>query len=289
MTRGERIVCLVWSMGDAVATPGGSRELRRVAATREVACEPCGGTGRALDRFRRPVLCPDCAGNGRFWVDGYTGERTGAPGSVAPAEDLVSFRRRVGCSWCQEPDRARWDAERGTWLPVGRRLEVLPRGTGVRAGRRCEPCDGTGWRWVSADLEVPGVGRDTAQERVAWRIAGSYGELARALAALRHESVAAYRALVGEAASGRWPLEADWSVYGLGAVERRMPALIVVSGDVLVAWKDRERRAGLIRGPRRDQTIRELAAAGVSIGELAGRSGLSDRQVRRIAYGERSA
>ena len=284
MTRGERIVCLVWSMGDAVATPAGSRELRRVAATSEVPCVVCGGSGRTLDRFRREGPCGDCGGRGRYWVDGYTGERTGAPGSVAPAEDLVSFRRRVGCSWCQEADRARWDEAKGTWLPVGRRLEVLPRGTGVRAGRRCEPCDGTGWRWVSADLEVPGVGREAAAERVAWRIAGSYPQLAAALGWLKTLRRGWYRALVTEGSRGLWPLEGADARAGLDVVQASMPALIVVSGDVLVAWKDRERRAELLRGPKRDLLIRELAADGVSIAELARRSGLSDRQVRRIAY-----
>lgn len=275
---------LIWSLGDAVASPGGSGELRRPAPTVRVVCSSCEGDGWTTDRFGRRVVCAGCDGRGRFWVDGYTEQRTGDPGSTVPAAELVSFRRRVGCAWCQEGDRGRWDPVRGTWMSVGCRFEVLPRGSGVRRGERCGTCDGTGWVWVSAGLEVPSARSAGPSDRVAWRLAGSYSELSAALEVLRARSVGWYRALLGEASRGGWPLCERKAENGLAFVEARMPARIVVSGDVLVAWRDRERRAEQIRGPMRDRRIRELVESGVSPAAVARRAGLSERQVRRIAY-----
>lgn len=291
MTRGERIVLLVWSMGDAAATPSSGRgELRRPAATRRDACPRCDGIGTVQGAFRRQVECPTCEGRGMVWVDGYTGERTGAPGSAAPAPaEVATFRRRIGCAWCQEGLRSRWDPVRETWLPIERRSETLPRGTGVRAGKRCGNCDGTGWEWVSAELEVPGQARNGSVERVAWRIAGSYAELARALEKLRAWGPAAYHDLVQQGSRGVWPLSGIPAEEGLEFVSRLMPARIVVSGDVLVAWRARKERSEQIRGARRDLRIRELVSEGVPPAVVARRAGLSESQVRRIAYGRNVA
>lgn len=292
MTRDERIVVLVWSLGDAIALPASGRgEVRRPAPTALVECEACQGSGRGADRFGRATACSSCAGRGRFWVDGYTGERTGAPGDPGPGPELVSFWRRVGCSWCQDGDRGHWDAQAGTWVSHGRRFEALPRGSGVRCGERCEDCDGSGWVRVPAEMEVPSVERSRdVGGSVAWRIKGSYGELARALDDLRAWSPRCYRAFVSDATAGVWPIE-PLSAYELGAsrlglvrVMSRMPAKIKVAGDVLAAWRDRERRSEMIRGPKRDARIRELVAAGVAPAVVARRAGISERQVRRIAY-----
>lgn len=284
MTRGERIVVLVWSLGDAIAVPGGSGEVRRPAPTELVECEACGGSGGVEDRFGRAMRCPGCGGRGRFWIDSYTGERTDDPGSTVPAPEVVTFRRRVGCAWCQEGDRGRWDAGRGTWVSSGRRFEALPRGSGVRAGERCESCDGTGFEWVSAELEVPSARSVGSNDRVAWRIGGSYREVAAALDELRAWNRGAWRLLVEAAADGRWPLLGHYELASLGFVEARMPARIVVSGDVLAAWRDRERRAEQIAGPQRDHRIRDLIGQGVAPAVVARRAGLSESQVRRIAY-----
>lgn len=147
---------------------------------------------------------------------------------------------------------------------------------------------------MSADLELPGVPRN-GSERPAWRIRGSYAELVAVLEELRwHREpreappmVPAgrrwYRALVGQASEGRWPLEGQDADTGLSFVDAHMPARITVAGDVLTAWRDRERRAEQVRGPKRNDRIRELAGSGISLKDLARRSGLSVRQVRRIA------
>lgn len=281
MRRVERVVVLVWSLGDAVATPAGSREPRRLMPTRREVCPACDGERFVLDRFGRRRPCAGCGAEGRVWVDGYTGERTGAPGSVAPVALSPGLRLRVGCAWCQEAPRSRWDEARGTWLPLEGRFEVLPCGSGVRAGERCWACGGTGWRYVSPDGGAAGVG-GSAQDSVAWRIRGSYPELVLALETLKAHDRRAYRALLGCAQAGRLPVSPA-ELRGAGRVAALMPPRIVVAAGVLEAWRAREERAAMIRGPRRNQRIRELLARGESAAAVARRAGLSERQVRRIA------
>ncbi len=134
------------------------------------------------------------------------------------------------------------------------------------------------------ELDLPSLVRDGASERVAWRIKGSYAELAAALAACRREDRRACRALVEAATDGRWPLGDQEADTALSFVAYRMPARVDVAGDVLEAWRAREERARLIRGPRRDHRIRELIGQGVPPAVVARRAGISERQVRRIAY-----
>jgi hypothetical protein len=242
VTRAERIVVLVWSLPDALPAPDSwTGSLTRGQPRRAGADDPM---------------------------------VVGAGGPVYVQQPYVPVE---GCEWCQEPLRSRWDDARKTWVPVPMRFDRLPRGSGVRGGKRCEPCEGSGWRRVSPDPER----RRNGGERGIWRLPGSYSELVEAMAGL---PTGAGRVLLGfcvYADRGR-----PWQVAAaLEFVSRRMPNRISVAAGVVEAWRAREERRWLVAGPRRDQRIRQLAAQGEPVMRIAARAHLTERRVRQILKG----
>lgn len=284
MIRSERVLVLVWSLPDAVLLPGSDRDSRGLMPTRREACQACEGSGSILDRFSRRVTCGGCDGLGRFWVDGYTGDRVGAPGSTLPLELAAGRRVRVGCSWCQSGDRGRWDEVRGTWVSFARPVESLPQGSGVRGTSRCDACEGTGWRWLTADEPDPSGAKTKGADTTAWRIRGSYHEVAGALEQLLALSRPHWRALTREATRGTGVDKLNEEAgFGLSIVTDMMPSRVEVAGDILVAWRAREERSLMVAGSR-DHRIRVLISRGKSPTEVGKLVGLSERRVREIAY-----
>lgn len=284
MTRRDRIVALVWSLEDAL--PGVRSHLhdrepgsRRESPSRWDMCEPCGGTGERRDRFGHVSTCSVCSGRGRVRVDGYTGRQvsTSDVHVDAPVE-------RVGCSWCQEPERSRWDSARRTWVPVERRYDTLPRGSGVRGTVACRSCDGTGWRRLTPAPAETRASR-TVDDGVllqTWARRGSYRELLVELGELRARDRDAYLALLHRVRQDTDPL-CDWAAArGLAFLHARLPERLLVPGAVIAAWLARGERARQLRGPLRDRRIREALRAGEPVSSVARRAGISERHVRRI-------
>ncbi len=289
--RRELIQALAWSLDDLLPLPATSTgsivrgsSVRGEGPSRRVACSACDGEGRLVDRFGRSVPCLVCGGrvagdghrarrgSGRVAVDAYT-ER-----QVATVEGPATVVRveRVGCAWCQTG-------------AGGRSSGGLPRGCGVRAGRRCEACDGSGWRELTRvdPLEVAtgdagGGGVEAALDRRA--AAGSYRELERTLSALRVRAPRVWRVWVAvvrfevpaRSGDGR-VVEAGWRF-----VEAWMPGRVRVPSGVLVAWRARGERGRVVG---RDERIRADVLRGVPVRQVALEVGLSESRVQRIAYG----
>ena len=285
MTREERILVLVWSLPDALPAPAswtGSLtrgQPRAPAPTRWAVCPGCNGDGVTLDKFRHTQTCETCDGAGRFLVDPYVERRVSGEDSPALARVEVA-----GCEWCQEAPRSRWDEQRGTWLPLPERFDRLPRGSGVRAGQRCDACGGSGWRPVVAGVDARVNG--SSVERIAYRLPGPYRELEDAL----WEAAPAWRRALVRAANDPGAPRTTLA-YGnaLLFVSPRLPDRISLAAGVVEAWRareDRRWRPVATGGTVRDQRIRHLVVVdGEPIARVARRSGLSERRVRQIAYG----
>ncbi len=242
MNRSERVLCLVWSLPDALPAPGSwSGSLTRGQPRRATAGDPM--------------------------VEGAAGP--------APAGGL--FRPVEGCEWCQEPPRSRWDDVRRTWVPVPERYDRLPRGSGARAGRRCVACGGSGWRPALRDANGSGGVRP---ERIAYRLAGPYRELERAFELMGRP----HRRLVIRQADA-YPRRVDGADELVSWLSRQLPHRITLAAGVVEAWHAREERRWQLAGPGRDQRIRRLVAEGESVTRIAARAHVSERHVRRIAYG----
>lgn len=271
LSRRELILALAWSLPDAIRQPitaTGSiagQQRREASPTAWAVCATCHGDRVVVDRWRRESACPTCLGAGRYRVDPYTDQPVAS--LDAP---VVAARpsRRVVCDRCDG---------QGT---------MLGRWVGETGLVRCEACDGVG------KLDAPPVDEERSgrsSDRLAWVLGGDWPVFDRELCRLEPRL---RRAFVAGFVQGG-PVSADaW--LALEQVTARLPARLRVPADVRVAYLDRDRRARLWREARsrrmgrsarraRNLEARRLLQAGVPAGEVAGRLGVSERQLRRIA------
>lgn len=276
MTRRQRILVLAWSLPDAIRAPltGTGAIVRKgtLSGPAPSAWAPCPAScdnGRVKDRYGRESGCQTCQGQGRVRIDVYTQEQ------VSTAEVLVASRTEtLGCPWCQALMLDAWQGERA------KRLDRLPRGTGMIRGDRCGYCDGTGWRTLTL---APGVLEQAMSRRGGplnlslepWARNGSYPEL---LQALRRLPAWQRRGFVEAHITGL----AEPGFAAAAAVETllaTMPGFLVVPAPIREAWE----RWSL--GRTRDERIRTLHRRGAGTGAIAGTVGCSVRTVQRALYG----
>lgn len=295
--RRERIAALAWTLEDFLPGPKGSSfdPRRQEAPSRREVCPSCDGEGRRTVRERgvsRTVPCVDCGGRleeldpdsgrvvvrgkrgaGRVDVDSYTGR-------IVSSHDLPTVARSEehGCPWCQGSDG-------GT-----RRHRRLPRGSGVRAGERCGPCDGSGWIRVTPAprVDLSRVDADPAPVEAALdrrSELGSYAELERALSAMRvraRDAARLWRGVFVECSLSFDELGPDDRAlvgWAWSFIEGRMPREVRVPPGVVGAYR-RFRQAGG-RPETRDDRMRREYEAGASVAVLARRFGVSTRTVYR--------
>lgn len=249
------------------------------------------GSGWIVDRFKRRVPCEACGGTledgiarkgaGQIGMDRMTGKRVGT--EEAPARKSSSWT----CNFCF--------------------------GLGVKAGSRCEPCEGSGRREHSPFV-LAGV-RDEADDTVDFELpaldraiderdrAGDFHRLEVALAELAKRSPHYWRTFHAvhvvktrelESLDGR---ERVWLSQAYTRLLLLMPAEIRVPRDLVYAAKNttaNRLRAKGRHAPQdmlgeRDMVIRERFARGHgdSARVLAREFGLSVQRVNEIVYQER--
>lgn len=253
---------------------------RRPAPSVWAFCQPCSGTGTVADMFGRPSTCLTCGGAGRYRVDGYTDTQVLSVDSAG-----TTGRDWIGCAWCQTLPSSETEAAKSH--------DRMPRGTGMRGGQRCEPCEGTGRRWITREPDMAAVSASLDQDpdyvllvdpRVRRmlrqldrrRRQGSYVELEHALGLLRDLDRRAFRAFVDEhvlQADGiRDPLEL---AYAEATVESLMPGRIRVPAEVAEAW------VRLQDGATLEERCRTLSRRGVGMRAIAAAQGVTVWQVRK--------
>lgn len=283
LSRRQRILVLAWSLDLLMPSPPTATgqltagQQRRPAPSAWAWCAPCSGTGHTTDRYGRGDLCRTCRGAGRYRVDEYTLEQINAADS---AQTAPSNREWVGCPWCQSSPASLAEAHKTH--------TKLPPGTGVRAGVRCDRCDGTGRRWITRDPDpIAAVDSDDLDlldpraRRILRQLAtrrrqGSYHELEQALATLRDLDRRAFRVFVDEhvlqTAGDRDPLEL---AYAEATVDGLMPARVRVPAEVAEAW------LRVQDGKTLEERARVLARRGVGLRAIAVAQGVSVWQVRK--------
>lgn len=324
MTRGDRILALMWTVLDLdpAASVSSYDQRRGLAPSERVPCESCGGVlvrddfgkvifrhngqGFFLDRFKRPEPCETCGGKrgddgqviaGNGWV-----ERDRMDSERAPLRTGDAHAKPT-----KPPPTRRCDACDGTGKGG---MHLDPQGRPYRG--RCDYCAGSGRRETvlfvrereprDADVDTRLDDELAALERQ--RKAGSYDELIAALSLLatRHRRCfdVLYQALV---AGGRKPEAGSWTgklmLLGLAFIDSRMPPQIRVPADVQYAWKQRQQRgtltlangrgAGKVQLDKRDKEIRKLVRQGRPTQWVAGEYALSVASVNRIVNGEETA
>lgn len=270
-----------------------------LAPTRRVPCPACQSSERPgwLPERRGGLVvkwtpCMTCGG--REAVDGVRAKR--GKGTIA-VDPMDAQQRAVGST-----------DTHATSIPVRRVRCDSCNGQGAHGnGTRCVRCDGQGWRdlhrfnlRLEPDRELDGTA--SALDAAIFRRdqLGSYHQLDLALLALHEfrpalprllDDLYLHQTLREEALDASRRVQAR---LALVFVDHRMPAEIKVPADVVANAKVTQRALkgrvlnGLSR-ERRDKLIRQWDREGRPRSWIRQQAGLSDRQLREIINGTRSA
>jgi hypothetical protein len=277
------------------------------APFRSEACQDCQGRGKV----RNGVVCLTCKGDGRLWVDGYTGDRVERDPHVETASEFVATFARLVRAQLVACDRCGGTGRSAGWTDGGRGAETYAKPIAWdRDAPVCDVCDGTGrvpgpfTGVVRAELAT--VSRERSGDRVLDALANGHerrddqqvyrNHLAPAMTVLKREDPFGHF-LVGWVwiAGHQEPrqlerVEQIRLVRATTRLERSLPDPIRLPGEIRQQHANRQRALAAAKGKKadryaqaeRDREIRRLRAQGLTLAEIAARFGLDKSRVSRI-------
>lgn len=314
MTRLQATVALLQAWPDFFPWPETwTGNLQRRATTAGVApfhveaCPDCHGHGKV----RNGVVCLTCKGDGRLWVDGYTGDRVERDPHIETTSEFVASFSRLVRAQLVTCDRCGGTGRSAGWTDGGRGLETYAKPIAWdRDAPVCDWCDGTGrvagpfTGVVRAELAASA--RERSGDRVLDALADGHerrddqavyrDHLHPAMVELKHADrfghfLVGWVWVLGQTVPQRLErAERVRLVRATASLERALPDPIRLPGEIRAQWLNRQRALAAAKGKKadryaqaeRDREIRRQRANGATLSEIAARFGIDRSRVSRI-------